>query len=104
MVPEARLRTPCATLRRVTAAPVPQSIAPEEREEDEVGTAWIHGPWATPETWDRDAPALVAAFADDLPGERVRLTCDSTQTAAVALHERLGFHRVGQTRAWDRRS
>ena len=46
----------------------------------------------------------MAAFADALPGERVRLTCDSTQTAAVALHERLGFHRVGQTRAWDRRS
>lgn len=50
------------------------------------------------------ASRLVAAFADALPGERVRLTCDSTQTAAVALHERLGFHRVGQTRAWDRRS
>lgn len=47
---------------------------------------------------------LVRAFADALPGDRVRLTCDSTQTAAVALHERLGFERVGQTRAWDRRS
>lgn len=50
------------------------------------------------------ATRLVGALADALPGDRLTLTCDTTQPAAVGLYERLGFERTRQTRAWDLRS
>lgn len=75
----------------------------------EVSIAWIYGPWTTPETWDRDAAALLASVVDQTPVGRQQMYGDVENTRMAELAERLGWspndadiifeaNRVGQAR------
>lgn len=49
------------------------------------------------------ATRLIGTLANILPGEKIALTCNETQTAAIELYETLGWRRVSVKRAYDLR-
>lgn len=57
----------------------------------DVDIAWIHGPWTTPETWDRDAAALLASAVDQTPVARHQMYGDVDNVRMADLAERLGW-------------
>lgn len=44
---------------------------------------------------------LVKALVAEIPGEKITLTCDETQPAAIALYKALGWEITSQTRAFN---
>lgn len=61
--------------------------------DEEVGMSWVHGPWATPETWDRDARALLEAVTAQAPVERHQVYGEQANTRLGELGDQLGWKR-----------
>lgn len=59
--------------------------------DEEVGRAWIWGPWTTPDTWDRDAAALLTTVMDLAPGMRYETYADVANHRLAALTTTLGW-------------
>ncbi|MCT1556863.1 GNAT family N-acetyltransferase [Helcobacillus massiliensis] len=53
--------------------------------DDEVGMSWIHGPWCTPDTWDRDAVDLLRAAVEQAPVGRHEIYADLSNTRLADL-------------------
>ncbi|MDO5662590.1 MAG: GNAT family N-acetyltransferase, partial [Brachybacterium sp.] len=61
--------------------------------DQETGRSWVHGPWTTPETWERDAATLLAEVIDQAPVHKHEIYADIAHTRMAALAEDAGWRR-----------
>lgn len=57
----------------------------------DVSTAWVYGPWTTPDTWATDAPVLLDAVVEQADVNRFQLYGDVMNTRMAELSEGLGW-------------
>lgn len=81
------------TLRVVTdpSGALTGAVVLEWDADDDVSMSWVHGPWTTPDTWQRDARALLESAVAQAPVRRHQIYGPTANVRLAALGESLGW-------------